>query len=190
MMESDKATVLWANKESSQYPGEFMVTQDLWIGPLTNVHIKKNSGPEILFPTLYMAEQSRMYFDISWAGQMLVKYRDSFDVHATSLIDFTRISDLTSFKSISALGTASTIKLGQIKFSGNLYIEASTLELRNDTFDPSPTVNRNSFIQMITNNIKIGRDAKITAGHIFMYANDTIVVDSGAEIKSTVDYQC
>lgn len=53
----------------------------------------------------------------------MVKYRDSFEVHATSILDFTRITDSTVFKSIAALGYANAVRLGVVKFSRSLEIE-------------------------------------------------------------------
>jgi hypothetical protein len=119
-IESDKATVLSASSQSAAYPGESLVAEDFWVGPRTNVLLRNHAGGDILFPVLYMAPYSNMTFDFEQAATLVVKYRDSFEVHATSILDFTRITDSTVFKSIAALGYANAVRLGVVKFSRSL----------------------------------------------------------------------
>tara|TARA_B110000285_G_C15003321_1_gene552545 strand:- start:486 stop:755 length:270 start_codon:yes stop_codon:yes gene_type:complete len=87
------------------------------------VLLRNHAGGDILFPVLYMAPYSNMTFDFEQAATLVVKYRDSFEVHATSILDFTRITDSTVFKSIAALGYANAVRLGVVKFSRSLEIE-------------------------------------------------------------------
>ena len=82
-----------ANKYSDKYPGEKYIVEDFWVGSLTNIIVTKTktSHTSTLFPVLYMSPYSNMTFDVSWTKVFTVKYRDAFDVHATSILDFTKI---------------------------------------------------------------------------------------------------
>jgi len=65
--------------------------------------------------------------------------------------------------------------------------------LRNDTYDPNPAEGsqvRLGSIKLITNELTIGRDATVKAGKIFMFANESIVVESGAVIDSLIENEC
>jgi hypothetical protein len=101
------------------------------------VLLRNHAGANVLFPVLYMAPYSNMTFDFDSAATLVVKYRDSFEVHSTSILDFTKITDSTVFKSIAALGYANAVRLGVVKFSKSLEIEVNELHLRNATYDPS-----------------------------------------------------
>ena len=86
------------------------------------------------------------------------------------------------FKSIESLGYQSAVRLGTLKYSGSLSIEVAAIILRNDTYDPSPTQIRTNSIELLTNKLTIGRDAHVKAGKLFMFANDSLVVEEGAEV--------
>lgn len=77
-----------------------MLAKFVYIGDHTHVIVKNDLVNEILFPSLYMMPYSNMTFDFKKADEITVKYRSNFNVHATSILDFSRISHSTKFKSV------------------------------------------------------------------------------------------
>jgi hypothetical protein len=49
---------------------------------------------------------------------------------------------------------------------------------------------RRGSIKLLTDELTIGKGAKVEAGKIFMYANDSITVESGAKIRSLILNEC
>jgi hypothetical protein len=77
-----------------------MLAEVLYIDYRTNVLVKNDLVNEILFPSLQMLPYSNITFDFNKAASITVKYRRHFSVDATSILDFTKISHSTVFKSV------------------------------------------------------------------------------------------
>lgn len=170
-----------------------MIAQSFYIGDHVNIIIKNEGISSILFPSLFMMSYSTMKFDIERVGELTVKYRNFFFVSQTTLIDFTKASLGVKFESIEMDTWYNHVSLGETLFSRSLIIEVSRLFIQNSTYDPNPTdlsdIRRGSIV-FITNEITIEPLAKVEAGKIFMFANDSISIEEGAKVNSLIENEC
>ena len=100
-IETERATVLSASiRDPDTYPGQELLADFLYVADHTHVLVRNDLISEILFPSLFMGPYSNMTFEINKAETLTIKYRSQFSVHATSILDFTKLVHGTKFKSV------------------------------------------------------------------------------------------
>ena len=102
---SDKYTQISATQRAPKdYPGEYIMAENLLIAEGAHLNVKNLGVNAILFPTLQMFQNTKISFDLTSVDNFVLKYRNHFSVHETTILDFTKIKQSTQIQSIAAAG--------------------------------------------------------------------------------------
>lgn len=72
-----------------------MVAEYLYVGDKSSITIKNVHISEILFPALVVLGDAKLIFELESTTHLRVRYRDTFVVSTSSLIDLTSVKTKT-----------------------------------------------------------------------------------------------
>ena len=86
------------------------------------------------------------------------------------------------------------LTLGSVIFSRDISLEAKYVELQKSLVDPSISKNldntHNGRMTVVSDELLIHEDVELRAPNIFLYANDSLTINSGVRIQSLKAWSC
>lgn len=174
---SDKYTQISATQRAPQdYPGEYIMAENLLIAEGAALNVKNLGVNSILFPTLQMFENTKILFDLTSVDNFVLKYRNHFSVHESTILDFTKIKQSVQIQSIAAIGDTefNLVALGQTTFTNSLLVNATNIVLNANITDPNASPSAFNKIQLYATDIYMQPRSSLTASKVFLFSNKTV----------------
>ena len=174
------------NRNKEEYPKHYMVANDLLIGHKAILNVKGYDIQDLATPIVDMIGDATIKFDFDHTIALVLKYKLHFYVGSRTFLDFSKISMYTHLQPYTAgeWTVFGNVNLGHVAFSRAFKVSdhTNTINVLANITDVFHSDNRDGYVELYSQNVRIFYRAKINVQNVFLFANETIHMHEGSEI--------